>query len=31
MKNIDYENLAFEYQTTGISLTRLAEREEVSR
>lgn len=31
MKNIDYENLAFEYQTTGISLTKLAEREEVSR
>lgn len=31
MKNLDWEKLAFEFQTTSISLTKLAEREGVSR
>lgn len=31
MKNLDWEKLAFEFQTTSISITKIAEREGVSR
>lgn len=31
MKNLDWEKLAFEFQTTGISLTEMGKREKVDR
>ena len=31
MKNLDWEKLAFEFQTTSISLTKMGEREGVDR
>lgn len=31
MKNLDFEKLAFEFQTTDISLTKMAEREKTTR
>lgn len=31
MKNVDWEKLAFEFQTTSISLTKLGEREKIDR
>ena len=31
MKNIDWENLAFEFQTTPISLTEMGKREKIDR
>jgi hypothetical protein len=31
MKNLDFEKLAFEFQTTDISLTKIAKREGTTR
>ena len=31
MKKLDYDKLAFEFQTTNISLTEMAKREQVDR
>ena len=31
MKNLDWEKLAFEFQTTSISLTEMGKREKVDR
>lgn len=31
MKNLNFEELAFEFQTTPISLTKMAEREKTTR